>query len=708
MKRVSAFTVFHSKKKPDSNVAERPPSGADGKPLPLPLRRAHSSQSVERGGKQKDPGSASKGKRFLNALKHGTIRESIRMSGKKHQAPSLTSLNGESPFPGFSQISLVGPKSSKEEKSKAKKKIMESNLSPKTTPVTRRSSRERKNSKPLKETPILSKRVRQNSVTSLTMKSPKKPVLKSSQSLTNANEDLSARSCKSTRASKIEKRRKESESSSSNGIPKKRKKDKESPGNKIEKVEANDSSDFPYMYDSTEEARKLFECMIHPVTPDRFFSELWEKKPLLVKRHTPDYNRGWFSTAEFDKMLRQENIHWGVNLDATSFVNDKRETHNQSGRAHAPVVWDMYQAGCSMRLLNPQTYSRNVWKVLSVLQEYFGCCVGANIYLTPPGTQGFAPHYDDIEAFILQLEGKKHWRLYSPRNDDEVLPRFSSGNFSQSEFGEPILDTVLEAGDLLYFPRGTIHQGDATDEHSLHITVSCYQMNTWGDLLMKLLPSAIEMAIEENPAFRVGLPRNFLNYMGIVHSEKDLRERKEFVAKLQSLIGTLMESLPVDAACDQMGKQLMVDSMPPVLSEVEKSCSVHAAGERWDPELKQVLGVSELQPETTIKLIRRGCLRLLTEEDKVRIYYNVENARVYRSAGPNYLEINAEMAPAVEFLINTYPEYTSIESLPMENVSDQINIASLLYEKGLLITGEPLQPTYDEPGNESDVSDEKL
>ena len=34
---------------------------------------------------------------------------------------------------------------------------------------------------------------------------------------------------------------------------------------------------------------------------------------------------------------------WGVNLDATQFVNDKRETHNQIGRAHAPVVWDMYQ-----------------------------------------------------------------------------------------------------------------------------------------------------------------------------------------------------------------------------------------------------------------------------------------------------------------------------------------------------------------------------
>ena len=31
-------------------------------------------------------------------------------------------------------------------------------------------------------------------------------------------------------------------------------------------------------------------------------------------------------------------------------------------------------------------------------------------------------------------------------------------NFSKHEIGSTILDVVLEAGDLLYFPRGTIHQ----------------------------------------------------------------------------------------------------------------------------------------------------------------------------------------------------------------------------------------------------------
>ncbi len=28
---------------------------------------------------------------------------------------------------------------------------------------------------------------------------------------------------------------------------------------------------------------------------------------------------------------------------------------------------------------------------------------GANAYLTPPGSQGFAPHWDDIDALVLQV-----------------------------------------------------------------------------------------------------------------------------------------------------------------------------------------------------------------------------------------------------------------------------------------------------------------
>lgn len=62
-------------------------------------------------------------------------------------------------------------------------------------------------------------------------------------------------------------------------------------------------------------------------------------------------------------------------------------------------------------------------------------------------------------------------------------------NFKQGEIGEPIMQTELEPGDVLYFPRGIIHQAEASpDTHSLHITVSTSQRNTWGDLLTTVSP----------------------------------------------------------------------------------------------------------------------------------------------------------------------------------------------------------------------------
>jgi lysine-specific demethylase/histidyl-hydroxylase NO66 len=87
-------------------------------------------------------------------------------------------------------------------------------------------------------------------------------------------------------------------------------------------------------------------------------------------------------------------------------------------------------------MLNPQTFDNQVWKLCATLQEFLGSFVGTNMYLTPQGTQGFAPHYDDVEVFIMQLEGKKRWRLYHPRNAQETMPRHSSRNFEQNEIGK--------------------------------------------------------------------------------------------------------------------------------------------------------------------------------------------------------------------------------------------------------------------------------
>lgn len=45
---------------------------------------------------------------------------------------------------------------------------------------------------------------------------------------------------------------------------------------------------------------------------------------------------------EFVYFFLKENVQYGVNLDITSYVNGKRETHNPPGRALPFTVWDFY------------------------------------------------------------------------------------------------------------------------------------------------------------------------------------------------------------------------------------------------------------------------------------------------------------------------------------------------------------------------------
>nr|QDF21452.1 bifunctional lysine-specific demethylase and histidyl-hydroxylase NO66-like protein isoform X1 [Brachionus koreanus] len=522
----------------------------------------------------------------------------------------------------------------------------------------------------------------------------------------------------------FEKKKKNKEKKKDKTEKKKNKKDKlecEKPAKKIKKIKNQPDKTYeivdfeddqieyePVMFDSRQEATSLFKRIIAPVKIKDFFGNYWEKKPMLIKRNKQSYYKSWFSCEEFDWILRNHSLEFTTNIDIVTYINDEKKKHNPEGRAYAPLVWDFFQQGCSIRLLNPATYSRNVWKYLSVLQELFGCCVGSNVYLTPAGTQGFAPHYDDIEAFVLQLEGKKRWRVYKPLNGNEVLPRHSSHNYSQSDLSEPIIDVVLEAGDLLYFPRGYIHQANACDDiHSLHITVSTYQKNTWGDFLSKLLPGAIEIAMQENLEFRKGLPIDYLINNGVAFEDNETENQKKFRNKTSMLVKELVQYLPIDAAVDQMAKEFIHQSLPPCFTEDEKSRSIHNHGEKWNSKKNRVENISEIEPDTSIKLIRRNCIRLVVEENSCFVYHNLDNTKIWCEKEAQYLEVDSEVAPAIEHLIIFYPKYVTVEELPLDSIEEKISVVQCLYDKGLIVTGEPLQCDHEETSeNESEEENE--
>lgn len=301
-------------------------------------------------------------------------------------------------------------------------------------------------------------------------------------------------------------------------------------------------------------ARRMFEWLIAPVTADEFYTTYYQKRPFLIRRGhmggggdgmaaCQAYYDGWLTSSSIETMLRQHKLRLGEDIDITRYApNGLRQNFHPSATADADCVRQHYAAGCSVRVLRPHRWSEPLWTLLSELEQEWGRAAGfrTSAFLTPPGgSRALAPHYDDIEAFVLQLEGRKRWRLYMDvgsgasegvGDKDEAeckiltwdrlleegpatrLPRLPSRNFKEHELPKLVLDAVLEPGDLMYMPRGCIHQavtitaedrdkscagdGRRIAAHSLHLTISCGSgTDLWANGIEAVMPRAVKESL---------------------------------------------------------------------------------------------------------------------------------------------------------------------------------------------------------------------
>lgn len=111
-----------------------------------------------------------------------------------------------------------------------------------------------------------------------------------------------------------------------------------------------------------------------------------------------------------------------------------------------------------------------------------GFPVHANAYLTPPEAQGFRHHHDADSVFIVQTSGSKTWQLFEPvlgfplgRYHDWPSIQLSAADQARLNDGRPDLEIRLEPGDVLWLPRGWIHNGFAESTASLHVTVALHR-----------------------------------------------------------------------------------------------------------------------------------------------------------------------------------------------------------------------------------------
>jgi lysine-specific demethylase/histidyl-hydroxylase NO66 len=114
--------------------------------------------------------------------------------------------------------------------------------------------------------------------------------------------------------------------------------------------------------------------------------------------------------------------------------------------------------------------------------------VQVNAYLTPPAERGLDIHFDFHDVVVLQLAGRKRWRVWPalPRSERPVKRGPPIRQPSPEELDDVIHDRVLEPGDCLAIPRGLPHAAETMDVESAHLTMGIMAL-TWNRVLRDLI-----------------------------------------------------------------------------------------------------------------------------------------------------------------------------------------------------------------------------
>ena len=248
--------------------------------------------------------------------------------------------------------------------------------------------------------------------------------------------------------------------------------------------------------------RDWYAWLVDPLPTMEFENDYYEQRLLHIRRKASAYYAGLLSVSDLDIVLGTHSAgHRDIKLVRDDGDVASREYLNDAGRVQPLEVARHFDNGSTVIFNQLHARLPTLARLCAALGSRFSSRVQANVYLTPPDSQGFAPHWDVHDVFVLQISGTKRWSIYDtkvrlPLRGQRFEPGTPPGDLSD-EF-------ELGPGSALYLPRGLMHSARSTGQASLHVTLGLTAF-TWAEFLVESVTAA---ALEEE-SLRRNLPREF-------------------------------------------------------------------------------------------------------------------------------------------------------------------------------------------------------
>lgn len=338
---------------------------------------------------------------------------------------------------------------------------------------------------------------------------------------------------------------------------------------------------------------------INGLTAAQFLAEYWQKKPLVIRQ----------GFKHFQDLVSPEELA-GLAMDE---LVESRRVYQQAGQWQAEFgPFDSYDhLGESDWTLIVQALNNWVpdaealiqcfdfiprWRLDDVMVSF----------ATPGG--GVGPHIDLYDVFICQGSGRRRWRVgdLGPHKEFVAHPALL-----HTEAFEPIIDTELLPGDILYIPPGFPHDG-VTLEPSLSFSVG-YRTASAKDMLGAL---ADHLSEQDLGAQQISDPERGASVRsGCVDNEDLSRLRTQLTAMLND-----------ELVSEFSGRYL-----------TQSKCALDLPDEPLDITPAEMLTWLAEQP-----LIRLGGLRCL--------YFDISLAEGVLFINGDKYQLNAECAAVIPLL----------------------------------------------------------
>jgi len=192
---------------------------------------------------------------------------------------------------------------------------------------------------------------------------------------------------------------------------------------------------------------------VHNLQLDKaiFLRDYWQQQPMVIRQGFPG----------FDDFLDEHDL---AGLSELEEVDSRIiQFHQQQWRIeHGP--FEDFEAICQGAwTLLVQGVDRYIDEAAELMEAfnfvpYWRMDDLMISYATPDA--GVGPHLDQYDVFLVQGQGRRHWKVGRPGNHETHFPH---PQLAQVAPFPPVIDVILEPGDILYIPPGWPHDGVALD-----------------------------------------------------------------------------------------------------------------------------------------------------------------------------------------------------------------------------------------------------